>query len=177
MSGPAAPSAPGGARGDPRRDPPSLRAGTDALGRSEVVAPPTGFETPRQSARRSATNQNWAVAETRRLVEHARAVRSPERVGERTYRDLAARVRAKRERYPEIEGGVGERTLADVEGAVSLPAFVAATAEHTDDGRPVTARDGVACVDVVYRLRRRGYADRGNPGTPVFEPAGGSTPW
>lgn len=122
--------------------------------------------------------EHWAdaVAETRRLVEHARAARSPERVGERTYRDLVDRVRAKRDRYPEDDGGVVGRTLADVEGAVELPTFVAATTEHTDDGRPLTDHDGVAGIDVVYRLRRRGYLDRGDPGTPVFEPVRGSIP-
>ena len=114
--------------------------------------------------------ERWerSVAETRRLVEHARSVRSPEAVGERTYRDLVDRVRAKAERYP--AGGVVARTLEDVEGAVDLPAFVAATAEHTDDGRPLTDHDDVAGVDVVYRLRRNGYVDLGDPGTPVFEP-------
>lgn len=121
--------------------------------------------------------EHWgeAVAETRRLVEHARATRSPERIGERTYRDLIERVRTKCERYP--SGGVVGRTLADVEGAVELPAFVAATAAYTDDGRPLLARDDVAGTDVVYRLRRHGYVDRGGSGTPVFEPAGRSTPW
>ena len=121
--------------------------------------------------------EHWeeAVTETRRLLEHARAARSPDRVGERTYRDLAGRVREKVEQYQ--PGGVVERTLANVDGAVALPALAEATANHTRDGRPLTDREDVASIDLVYRLRRNGYVDRGNPGTPVFEPADGATAW
>ena len=108
-----------------------------------------------------------SVAETRRMVEHTRSARSPGAVGERTYRALLDRVRSKTKRYP--AGGVVARTVDGIDGPVTLPAFVRATAEHTDDGRPLTARDDVASVDVIHRLRRNGYVDRGDPGTPVFE--------
>jgi hypothetical protein len=116
--------------------------------------------------------EQWddAVSEARRLLDHARSVRGPESVGARTHRDLADRVRSKRAQYP--ADGVVSDTLAELEGGAPLPELVRATADHTADGRPFTDRESVAAIDLVYRLRRNGYVDRGNPGTPVFEPVG-----
>jgi hypothetical protein len=43
-----------------------------------------------------------------------------------------------------------------------------ATAAFTDHGDPLL--DGhCALSEMLFVLRRRGYADTGNPGTPVFE--------
>ncbi|WP_435181534.1 glycosyltransferase [Halorussus sp. AFM4] len=52
--------------------------------------------------------------------------------------------------------------------AVDLDDLRARTADHTDDGRPVTADADYALADLVYALRSLGYRDAGNPGTPVF---------
>ena len=52
--------------------------------------------------------------------------------------------------------------------AISIADLRARTAEFTDEGRPVTAREDYAIADLVYALRSLGYRDAGNPGTPVF---------
>jgi hypothetical protein len=66
---------------------------------------------------------------------------------------------------------VGE-ALAAVEGSVALDEPNCRTAEFTDHGEPILSGT-CALSEVVFALRRRGYEDAGNPGTPVFEPADG----
>ena len=61
--------------------------------------------------------------------------------------------------------------LDEFAGTVPLDELVAATADHTDDGRPVTADEGYARADLRYALRSLGYEDAGRPGTPEFEAA------
>ena len=119
--------------------------------------------------------EHWdeAVAANRRLVEHVERVRGPERCGERTHEDLRSSVESRVRSY-EL-GPVDEpvrAALDEFEGDVSVPLdeLVAATAAHTEDGRPVTADEGYARADLRYALRSLGYEDTGVPGTPAFEP-------
>ncbi|WP_227376988.1 hypothetical protein [Haladaptatus halobius] len=118
--------------------------------------------------------EHWdeAVAANRGLVEYAKEIRSPERCGHRTLRDLRSRVESKVERYT-LGGGDAavERALED-EPAVEMDALAERTAEFTDDGRPVTARESYARTDLLYALRSLGYEDCGNPGTPTFRRTG-----
>ncbi|WP_435175539.1 glycosyltransferase family 1 protein [Halorussus sp. AFM4] len=115
--------------------------------------------------------EHWdeAVAESRRMLEYAKEIRDPERSGRRTYDDMADRVAAKVEAYEPDENDelVGE-ALAEVGDSFGLDDLNRATADHTDDGEPVLDGD-CALSEVVFALRRRGYADTGEPGTPVFE--------
>ena len=118
------------------------------------------------------TVAHWddAVAANRCLVDHVREVRSPDRAGRVTYRDLRRRVEAKTERYAvDAADAPVAAALAEFDDPVSLADLDAATAEHTDDGRPVTACDDYARTDLIYALRSLGYRDTGAPGAPAFE--------
>ena len=124
--------------------------------------------------------EHWdeAVPEARRMLEHAKEIRDPERSGRRTYDDVADRVAAKVEAYEpdandEIVGqaleamGDGDGT-PDVGEPFALDDLNDRTAEFTADGGPLL--DGrCALSEVLFALRRRGYRDTGNPGTPAFE--------
>ncbi|USZ77756.1 hypothetical protein NGM07_21480 (plasmid) [Halorussus vallis] len=134
----------------------------------------------------AAAVRNWdeAVAANRHLVAHAERVRDPDRCGRRTYDDLRGRVEDKRERYDldrsdapvraalaaavDSDGAQRSERDAAARGGVALDDLAALTAEYTDDGRPVTAREDYALADLVYALRSFGFEDAGNPGTPVF---------
>lgn len=114
--------------------------------------------------------RNWsaAVRANRRLVAHVERVRDPDRSARRTLRDLRARVEGKRDSYDlDSSDGPVRAALAGVD-RIALDDLRARTAEYTDDGRPVTAREGYALADLVYALRSLGYRDAGTPGTPVF---------
>ena len=118
--------------------------------------------------------EHWdeAVSANRRLVSHLSRTRSPAAVGGRTHADLVGRVEAKRRRYeadPGRELEVASSVLETVDGKVSLVDLVERTAEHTDDGRPLTEHADCARADLVYALRSLGYVDTGSPDTPVFE--------
>ncbi|NEU55999.1 glycosyltransferase [Halorussus sp. MSC15.2] len=109
------------------------------------------------------TVENWdeAVAENRRMVERVREVRGPERCGRRTHRDLAQRV---------------ERRISPVDGT-AVRDDVATAASEFDGEIPLDdlrerAGEGTPISDLVYALRSLGYADAGNPGTPVFVASG-----
>jgi len=107
--------------------------------------------------------ENWdeAVAENRRMVARVREVRSPAECGRRTYRDLAERVEGRISEFEETETPEAvERAVSRFDGRVPL-----------DDLREQTSED-VAVADLVYTLRSLGYADAGNPGTPVFVESG-----
>jgi hypothetical protein len=107
--------------------------------------------------------ENWdeAVAENRRMVARVREVRSPAECGRRTYRDLAERVEERISEFEETETPEAvERAVSRFDGRVPL-----------DDLREQTSED-VAVADLVYALRSLGYADAGNPGTPVFVESG-----
>jgi len=133
-----------------------------------------------------------AVAETRRMLDHVREARDPERSGRETYDDVADRVAATVAAYdPDDNDAVVGATLdamsdGDVAGEgdatgdgdvtdddavarrVALDDLNRETAAYTDEGEPLL--DGeCALSEVVFALRQRGYADVGNPGTPVFE--------
>ncbi|RBI61643.1 glycosyltransferase family 1 protein [halophilic archaeon] len=103
--------------------------------------------------------ERWeeAVAENRRMVEHVRTVRSPERCGRRTYDDLRRRVASRRER---VDPGPDLRRALDGVRSVALDELRGRVTD--DDGDPV------ALADLVFGLRALGYRDAGNPGTPVF---------
>jgi hypothetical protein len=67
----------------------------------------------------------------------------------------------------------GPRSVASADAnarsrAINLHILREATADHTDDGRPATAREDYALADLVYALRSLGYRDAGNPGTPLL---------
>ena len=121
--------------------------------------------------------EHWddAIAANRRLVDHVREVRSPERAGRVTYRDLRRRVEIKTERYA-VDSADAPVTaaLAEFDGPVSLANLDAATADHAPDGRPVTDHDDYARTDLIYALRSLGYRDTGAPGAPAFEFVGGA---
>jgi hypothetical protein len=118
--------------------------------------------------------RNWeaAVRANRHLVERVRRVRDPDRSARRTHRDLRERVEAKRETYelgPEDEPVRAALSDPDVDARkVTLDDLRERTADHTDDGRLVTASADYALADLVYALRSLGYRDAGNPGTPAF---------
>ncbi|WP_135853062.1 glycosyltransferase family protein [Halorussus salinus] len=115
--------------------------------------------------------RDWdeAVAENRRMVEHLREVRGPEQCGRRTYRDLRERVERRVESFENgsfEEGGLladAERVASKFDGEVPLDDFGDALARHVAEEVPL--------ADAVYALRALGYADVGNPGTPMFVPA------
>jgi len=118
--------------------------------------------------------EHWdeAVAESRRLLEHAKEVRDPERSARRTHDDMVRRVAATLDADdPEADDNdrtVGE-ALATVEGPIALDELNRRTAGFTDHGEPILSGT-CALSEMVFALRRRGYEDVGNPGTPVFEP-------
>ncbi|WP_132057775.1 polysaccharide deacetylase family protein [Halorussus amylolyticus] len=117
--------------------------------------------------------EHWdeAVAESKRMLEHAKEIRDPERSGQRTYDDMARRVEEKVETDDPTADDNDElvgRALAEFDGEVSLDELNEATAEFTPHGDPILSGK-CALSELVFALRRRGYADTGNPGTPVFE--------
>ena len=142
--------------------------------------------------------ENWesATEANRRLVARVEEIRDPDRSARRTHRDLRERVESKRQSYDLDSSDAPVRAaLADERGANAGGARVAtrsraearasasggaptraidlnilreATADHTDDGRPVTDSEDYALADLVYALRSLGYRDAGNPGTPIF---------
>jgi len=121
--------------------------------------------------------EHWdeAVAESRRLLDYAKEIRDPERSARRTHDDVVRRVAATLDADdPDADGNdeiVGE-ALATVEGSVALDELNRRTAALTDHGEPILSGK-CALSEMVFALRRRGYEDVGNPGTPVFEPEGG----
>ncbi len=118
--------------------------------------------------------EHWeeATDEARRMLDYAKEIRDPEQSGQRTYDDMAERVAAKVEAYePDGNDAVVGRTLeatAGEEGRVPLDELNRESAAFTDDGEPILDGD-CALSEVVFALRRRGYADTGTGGTPVFE--------
>ena len=121
--------------------------------------------------------EHWdeAVAESHRMLEHAKAIRDPEQSGRRTYDDMAERVESRVEAYEpgdndEIVGRAVEELSADagVGDPVPLDRLNRATASFTEDGDPLLSGE-CALSEVVFALRRRGYEDAGNAGTPMFE--------
>ncbi|MFC4447856.1 hypothetical protein [Halorussus aquaticus] len=118
--------------------------------------------------------ENWdeAVAESRRMLEYVAEIRDPERSGRRTHGDAAERVARKVEAYePDRNDEIVGDALAEAAddgGRVALDDLNRATAAFTESGDPIL--DGkCALSEVLFALRRRGYEDTGNPGTPVFE--------
>lgn len=118
--------------------------------------------------------EHWdeAVAEARRMLEYAKEKRDPERSGQRTYDDMAHRVEEKVAAYePDENDEIVGQALAEVDDSFALDELHRATAQFTEDGDPLLYGD-CALSEMVFALRRRGYEDRGNPGTPVFEKPG-----
>ena len=125
--------------------------------------------------------ERWdeAVAANRRLVEHARNVRSPEAVGRRTYEDLKRRVREKHRRFSSEASDETAGTVQAVEGALEdlgdafrLDEAVEAATRRAASGARRSSEGRLPTTDVLYALRSLGYRDRGDPGTPTFERAG-----
>ncbi len=119
----------------------------------------------------TAAVEDWpaAVEAGRDLVAHARRVRGVDACGRRTSRDLRRRVDDKTEQYGEGKRpAVVRRAAEDCGDRFPLPRLIERTAAHTGDGRPLDARDSYARIDLIYTLRALGFADEGNPGTPVF---------
>lgn len=117
--------------------------------------------------------ENWptTVAANQRLVSHARAVRGTDACGRRTYRDLRRRVERKVEQYGEGQSPmVVARAAADCGNRFSIEELSRTTADYTVDGRPLPDRESYVTTDLIYTLRSLGFADEGNPGTPMFSP-------
>lgn len=117
----------------------------------------------------SAVVEDWAnaVAANRRLVHHLRCTRSPQRVGERTHRDLRARVDARLRRFeaPSLVARVEEATEA-----VGTPARLDAVLAYDGEDGSLAEREDVTRTDVVHALRVAGFADRARSPTPRFAP-------
>lgn len=129
----------------------------------------------RSHARWAVEQWEEAVAETRHLLDHVREIRGPEAVGRRTYDDLSQRVATKRQQFADQRTrSIVAAALDQLADPVSLEVLLTETAAHTTTGLPLPETDGGAYTDVIYALRSLGYADRGNPGTPVFEHVGPS---
>ena len=115
--------------------------------------------------------EHWeeAVAESKRMVEYAKDIRDPVRSGQRTYDDMARRVEEKVEASdPDDNDALVGDALTEFDGSVALDELNERSAEYTEDGSPLLDGD-CALSEVVYALRRRGYRDTGDGGTPVFE--------
>ena len=132
----------------------------------------------RERTRWAVENWDLAVAANRRLTEHVRAVRNPERAGKKTYADMAWRVAEKTEAYSEIHersarrekriGNAIDRLDAE---RLSLRELDDAGTAVTRDGETLLSQEWCSLADLVFALRARGYFDRGNPGTPEFQRA------
>ena len=120
--------------------------------------------------------EHWddAVAFNRRLVEHVRQVRSPERTGRITHDDMVWRVTEKLDAYDRPKRTALRKAIEDAEASVALDALSEAGEAYTADGEPLLDQKWCGLADLVFCLREAGYADTGNPGTPVFrrEPVG-----
>lgn len=126
--------------------------------------------------------EGWdgAVAASENLLTHIKEIRGPVQCGRRTYEDLRRRVAEKCEQYiecPSNEGAKGALNdivagvLSDIgDSHVSLDQVIKRTGQFTADGQPLTTQSDYALIDVVYTLRSLGYADTGEPGTPIFRP-------
>lgn len=142
---------------------------------SPLVVP---VEQLKERARWAVENWNQAVAANRRLVEHIREVRSPDRAGRKTHQDMAWRVDEKVKQYADqyrargAERSTIDQTIQVVDSeSLSLDELSKGGAEFTRDGKPLLAHDWCSITDLVFSLRARGYRDIGNAGTPVFQQA------
>ena len=110
-----------------------------------------------------------AVEESKRMLEYAKEIRDPVRSGRNTYDDMARRVESKVEAYtPDENDAVVGQTVEVLGDSFALDDLNERTAEFTEPGDPLLDGPG-ALSEVVFALRRRGYQDTGEPGTPVFE--------
>jgi hypothetical protein len=124
--------------------------------------------------------ENWeeAVAANRRLVEHVREIRNPERTGRETLQDMAWRVEEKLDQYARIDRWTGRQRTA-IERAIGLTDSDTLALDElnergalvTRDGKPLLSHDWCSLTDLVFALRERGYHDTGNAGTPIFRRA------
>ena len=115
--------------------------------------------------------ENWpaSVAANQQLVSHARTVRGTEACGRRTYRDLRHRVEQKVEQYEKGKSPmIIARAAADCGNRFCLKELSRTTADYTADGQPLPDRESYATTDLIHTLRSLGFADEGNPGTPIF---------
>ncbi|WP_115862983.1 glycosyltransferase [Halorussus litoreus] len=119
--------------------------------------------------------EHWdeATAAARRMLDHVEEIRDPGRSARNTYDDLADRVAEKVAAYdPDDNDAVVGKALTESDALendrVALDDLNDATAALTDHGDPLLDGD-CALSEVVFSLRRRGYADTGRPGTPIFE--------
>jgi len=124
--------------------------------------------------------ENWeeAVAANRRLIEHVREIRDPERTGRKTLQDMAWRVRETIDQYAEIDRHTDrqrralERAIDSSDsGTLALDELNERGALVTRDGKPLLKHDWCSLTDLVFALRERGYHDTGNAGTPIFRRA------
>ncbi|MDS0300691.1 glycosyltransferase family 1 protein [Halogeometricum sp. S1BR25-6] len=124
--------------------------------------------------------EHWddAVAANRRLIDHVREVRSPERAGRKTLDDMTRRVDEKIDRYAEAYRKDGSRRSAVGRAidrtdpdSIALDELNEAGATVTKDGTPLLSHEWCSITDLVFALRVRGYHDTGNAGAPVFRRA------
>lgn len=115
--------------------------------------------------------EHWeeAVTENRRMVEHVETVRDPEQCGRRTYEDMQRRVDEKVERFAMEERHDPIVKVLERTDRIALDELTERTSEHTESGEPITHRKTISFAELVFALRKAGFEDTGNPGTPVFE--------
>lgn len=110
--------------------------------------------------------ENWeeAVAENRRMVEYVKSVRDPEVCGRETYEDMDRHVGERLRSYvPSPEGERYEAAVAELDAdTVALDDLLERADARRDSASP-------SLGELVFALRKAGYRDTGNPGTPVFE--------
>ena len=144
-------------------------------GDSPLVAP---VDRLRERARWAVEHWDEAVAANRRLVEHVREVRNPERAGRKTLEDMAWRVEEKTEQYAEMgRSDARSRTIGRTidrmdSDELALDELNEYGKRITGDGKPLLCHEWCSITDLVFALRARGYTDTGNPGTPVLSRTG-----
>ncbi|SFL40716.1 hypothetical protein SAMN04487950_3686 [Halogranum rubrum] len=133
---------------------------------SKLVAPVDELE-----ARAVWAAEHWeeAVAENRRVMAHVREVRSPERTGQKTYRDMVRLVDERRDEFESPKAKRIERIVETLdESTFGLDELNRASARYTENGKPLLDQEWCTITDLVFSLREMGYVDVGDGGTPTF---------
>lgn len=100
---------------------------------------------------------------------HVREVRSPERTGQKTYRDMVRLVDERRDEFESPKAKRIERIVETLdESTFGLDELNRASARYTENGKPLLDQEWCTITDLVFSLREMGYVDVGDGGTPTF---------